>query len=87
VPLPRLAEWGKTRSRSVPILIHCASGYRSGIAVSLLRQMGFKDVRDVAGGIRRYVEHGFAVSRADEADGAADAHGAVDAVEARDAKP
>jgi rhodanese-related sulfurtransferase len=33
------------------IVAHCASGYRSGIAASLLRQNGFQDVRDLVGGI------------------------------------
>lgn len=66
VPLTRLTEWGESQSREKPVLIHCASGYRSGIAVSLLRGMGFKNVRDVAGGIRRYADRGFALSREDE---------------------
>lgn len=49
-----------------PVLIHCASGYRSAIAVSLLRQRGFRDVRDAAGGLRRYRERGYPVAAGPE---------------------
>lgn len=63
VPLMHLREWGETLPREKPLLIHCASGYRSGIAVSLLRQQGFTNVRDVAGGIRKYAERGFPLSK------------------------
>lgn len=59
VPLTHLREWKGGTSKDAPILVHCASGYRSGIAVSLLRRMGYTDVRDVAGGIRRYADQGF----------------------------
>ena len=63
VPLARLVQWGAGQPRTQSLMVHCASGYRSGIAVSLLRQMGFSKVRDLAGGIRRYAECGFPVSR------------------------
>lgn len=43
----RLAEIPRGR----PLLVHCASGYRSSIAASLLRQAGWNDVRDVEGGM------------------------------------
>lgn len=70
VPLLHLREWGESRPRNTPLLIHCASGYRSGIAVSLLRQQGFTDVRDVSGGIRKYAERGFPLSHEAESTGA-----------------
>ncbi|MFV2102939.1 MBL fold metallo-hydrolase [Micromonospora sp. LOL_024] len=33
-----------------PIVVHCAGGYRSAVAASLLRQAGRKDVSDLLGG-------------------------------------
>src|SRR5262249_7869634 len=39
---PRLAD------RSQPIVVHCASGARSAMAVDVLQQMGFADVRSLA---------------------------------------
>ena len=32
------------------IYVHCAGGYRSVIAISILKQKGFKNLIDVAGG-------------------------------------
>jgi hydroxyacylglutathione hydrolase len=37
------------------VVVHCASGYRSAIAASLLRQHGFGDVGDLAGGINAWL--------------------------------
>lgn len=42
----RLAELPRDRR----LVVHCAGGYRSAIAVSLLEQAGFQDVADLAGG-------------------------------------
>lgn len=42
---PRLAD------RSQSIIVHCASGARSAMAADVLQQMGFSDVRSLAGGI------------------------------------
>lgn len=51
VPLPqlrgRLAEVPRDRA----VVIHCASGYRSSIAASLLAREGYERVADLAGGI------------------------------------
>jgi hydroxyacylglutathione hydrolase len=35
---------------SVPTVVYCAGGYRSSIAASALRALGFDDVSDVLGG-------------------------------------
>ncbi len=43
------------------IAVHCASGYRSLIAVSLLRRLGLTDVSDVRGGMNAYAEAGLAI--------------------------
>jgi len=63
VPLLHLRDWGTGIPRETPLLVHCASGYRSGIAVSLLRQAGFRNVRDLAGGLRKYSEAGFPIAK------------------------
>jgi glyoxylase-like metal-dependent hydrolase (beta-lactamase superfamily II)/rhodanese-related sulfurtransferase len=51
IPLNHLRERLSEIPRDRPIIVHCAGGYRSSIAASLLRQNGFKDVRDLVGGI------------------------------------
>ena len=38
-------------SKDVPILIYCRSGNRSGRALEVMKQMGFKHVYDLKGGI------------------------------------
>jgi glyoxylase-like metal-dependent hydrolase (beta-lactamase superfamily II)/rhodanese-related sulfurtransferase len=44
--LPHLSELDPT----APTVVHCAGGYRSAIAASLLRAHGFHDVSDLIGG-------------------------------------
>jgi rhodanese-related sulfurtransferase len=58
IPLNRLPEAVAELPRHRDILVHCASGYRSAIAVSLLRRRGFARARDVAGGLNGYVALG-----------------------------
>jgi rhodanese-related sulfurtransferase len=49
---PKLAD------RHQAIIVHCASGARSAMAVDVLQQMGFTDVRSMAGGIAAWKEAG-----------------------------
>jgi len=51
VPLSRLAERLDELPRDRPLVVHCASGYRSAIAASLLQREGFALVADLVGGI------------------------------------
>ena len=51
IPLNHLAERVRELSAARPLLVHCAGGYRSSIAASLLRQLGFGGVSELAGGI------------------------------------
>jgi hydroxyacylglutathione hydrolase len=51
VPLNRLEERLSEIPRDRPILVHCAGGYRSAIAASILKRHGFTDVSEMAGGI------------------------------------
>jgi hydroxyacylglutathione hydrolase len=38
-----------------PIVVHCASGWRSSVAASWLRARGFDNVSDLAGGYQQWV--------------------------------
>jgi rhodanese-related sulfurtransferase len=51
IPLNHLAEREAELDKSRPVLVHCAGGYRSSIAASLLEQAGFANVSEIAGGI------------------------------------
>jgi rhodanese-related sulfurtransferase len=50
IPLPRLAQRLGELDPRRPTVVHCASGYRSMIASSLLTANGFTDVSDLQGG-------------------------------------
>lgn len=51
LPLNHLSERLSELPRERPLLVHCAGGYRSSIAASLLQRDGFTDVAEIAGGI------------------------------------
>jgi hydroxyacylglutathione hydrolase len=51
VPLNHLVERASELPRDRPVLLHCAGGYRSSIAASLLQHLGFGQVSEMAGGI------------------------------------
>ena len=51
IPLNHLADRASELPTDRPLLIHCAGGYRSSIAASLLQQRGFTQVSEIAGGI------------------------------------
>lgn len=51
IPLSHLAERAKELPRDRPLIVHCAGGYRSSIAASLLQQLGFDRVSELAGGL------------------------------------
>jgi glyoxylase-like metal-dependent hydrolase (beta-lactamase superfamily II)/rhodanese-related sulfurtransferase len=61
VPLNHLAERLQELPRDRPLLIHCAGGYRSSIAVSLLQKAGFSRVSELAGGIASWEAAGLPV--------------------------
>jgi len=67
----RLAELPRDR----PVATICASGYRSSVAASLLRQAGFKDVSWVAGGVPTWEAAGFPVDQGEGAEAQAPAMG------------
>ena len=51
IPLNHLGERLSELPTDRPLLVHCACGYRSSIAASLLRSHGFTQVSEIAGGI------------------------------------
>jgi hydroxyacylglutathione hydrolase len=51
MPLNHLVENLEKLPRNRPLLVHCAGGYRSSIAASLLQRGGFDQVGEIAGGI------------------------------------
>jgi glyoxylase-like metal-dependent hydrolase (beta-lactamase superfamily II)/rhodanese-related sulfurtransferase len=51
LPLSRFPEQMATLDRDRSIVVHCASGYRSAIAASLLKRGGYSDVADLVGGL------------------------------------
>ncbi len=50
-----------------PTAVICASGYRSSAAASLLQRLGFKNVSNVVGGTSAWIQAGYAVEGAAEA--------------------
>ncbi len=63
IPLNHLEELADRLPSDRPLLVHCAGGYRSSIAVSLLRRLGFTRVSELAGGITAWEAAGFSLSR------------------------
>jgi hydroxyacylglutathione hydrolase len=51
IPLNHLSERMPELSKSRPLMVYCAGGYRSSIAASLLQQQGFDRVTEIAGGM------------------------------------
>ncbi len=49
-PLDFIAEWVDGLDKHLPYYVHCAGGYRSMIAASMMKRHGYKTVMDVAGG-------------------------------------
>lgn len=51
------------RDPGVEIVVYCASGMRSTLAADTLQQMGYENLRSLAGGFRGWSEIGGAVDR------------------------
>ncbi len=49
-PLDFIYEWADNLDKAHPYMIHCAGGYRSMIAASILKNKGYKTLTDVQGG-------------------------------------
>lgn len=51
-PLSKLPVWSKELQNKKTYYVHCASGYRSMIAISLLQLQGIKNIVNVRGGFK-----------------------------------
>ncbi|MFZ5453070.1 MAG: rhodanese-like domain-containing protein [Thermodesulfobacteriota bacterium] len=54
IPLPQLNDRYQELDPEKPTLVHCAIGGRSRVAAQLLAGMGFKEVYNLAGGIKAF---------------------------------
>jgi len=68
IPLPALTDSLVVLDPTAPVVVYCASGYRSMVAASVLRASGFDDVSDVVGGFGAWYGAGLPTSRGAEAD-------------------
>ncbi|MGF1924033.1 MAG: MBL fold metallo-hydrolase [Bacteroidia bacterium] len=59
-PLDYINDWTSTLSPNETYYIHCAGGYRSMIAASILKARGIENVIDIAGGYASIKETGLA---------------------------
>jgi DMSO/TMAO reductase YedYZ molybdopterin-dependent catalytic subunit/rhodanese-related sulfurtransferase/glyoxylase-like metal-dependent hydrolase (beta-lactamase superfamily II) len=64
IPLAVLADSLDALDRDRPMVVYCASGYRSVVASSVLVQAGFADVCDLLGGFAAWQGAGLPVARA-----------------------
>lgn len=56
---PTLPYYKAEFDKSKRIILHCASGGRSALAVQTLKQMGYNNVAHLDGGIKAWKEAGF----------------------------
>ncbi len=57
-PLAEINNWFKTIDDSHPFYIHCAGGYRSMIAASILKSRGIHNFKEIEGGFKAIAETG-----------------------------
>ena len=65
LPLSQLSRRLNELPRDRPLLVHCAGGYRSSIAASVLKAEGFTNVSELAGGIAAWEQAGQPVTTRD----------------------
>ena len=73
IPLPALTDSIAALEPAAPVVVYCASGYRSVVAASTLRAAGFDDVSDVVGGYQAWQTAGLPSSHGGEDDSIGDA--------------
>jgi rhodanese-related sulfurtransferase len=66
-PLDRFKVSPPEVDPGAPLAVHCASGYRSVIACSLLRRAGMQNVINVVGGFDAWKKAGLEVEKAEAA--------------------
>jgi DMSO/TMAO reductase YedYZ molybdopterin-dependent catalytic subunit/glyoxylase-like metal-dependent hydrolase (beta-lactamase superfamily II) len=62
MPLAGIADSMSSLDAEAPVVLYCASGYRSQIAASVLRAAGFADVSDLLGGFTAWDRAGLPTS-------------------------
>jgi glyoxylase-like metal-dependent hydrolase (beta-lactamase superfamily II)/rhodanese-related sulfurtransferase len=62
IPLATLTGSLAALDRTAPVVLYCASGSRSHVAASVLREAGFKDVSDLLGGYAAWEAAGLPVT-------------------------
>jgi rhodanese-related sulfurtransferase len=67
VPLGEIAERAKEIDRDKPVYVICRTGRRSAEACAKLGALGFKDVRNVGGGMMAWEGAGYPVERDERA--------------------
>jgi rhodanese-related sulfurtransferase len=65
LPLNHLTEQLEALPKGQPLLVHCAGGYRSSVAASLLQPKGF-ELSELAGGIAAWEAAGLPIERSAE---------------------
>jgi rhodanese-related sulfurtransferase len=58
IPLDELRFGLSDVPRDRPLVVHCRSGFRSHLAVRILKENGFKDVKNLTGGYVMVLAHG-----------------------------
>jgi rhodanese-related sulfurtransferase len=66
IPLAVLADSLDALDRGLPVVVYCASGYRSVVAASVLTQAGFADVSDLLGGFTAWQAAGLPIAQPGE---------------------
>ncbi len=62
---PRCSTGWASSTRTRPIVVYCAGGYRSSVAASLLRGHGFERVADILGGFEAWRAAGLPIEHRD----------------------
>ena len=65
IPLNRLPAELEKIPRDRPVLLHCAAGYRSSVAASLLERRGYPHVSEMAGGVAAWEAAGLPLVRSE----------------------
>jgi rhodanese-related sulfurtransferase len=60
IPAPDLRQQYKELNKNKPVILICSTGHRSSLGASLLKQRGFGELYNVAGGMTGYSAAGFA---------------------------
>ncbi|HUU15958.1 MAG TPA: rhodanese-like domain-containing protein [Sedimentisphaerales bacterium] len=60
IPAPELRRRYKELNKNKPVILICSTGHRSSLGASLLKQRGFSELYNVAGGMTGYSAAGFA---------------------------